>query len=120
MDFRVPDEIEMQSTVEVLAIAVAISPHPHSFPVERLKDGVLCPLLACIPLGEIPISLANFEMHLHAHRALRQGPDQRFEGFFCPVAVVVIMVKSIEANGLVARNQAAVGPNHYIVEIVPD
>jgi hypothetical protein len=120
MDFRVPDEVEMQSPVEVLAIAVAISPHPHSFPVERLQEGVLCPLLAGIPFGEIPISLANLEAHLHAHRALRQGPDQRFEGFLCPVAGVVIMVESVEANGLVARNEAAIGPNHYIVEIVPD
>ena len=120
MDFRVPDEVEMQSAVEVLAITVTISPHPHSFPVERLQDGVLGPLLAGIPLGEIPISLGNLESYLHAHRALRQGPDQRFEGFLCPAAGVVIMVESVEANGLIARNEAAVGPNNYIVEIVPD
>src|SRR5262249_859414 len=106
--------------VEILTFTFPASPHPNPLPIERLQDCILSSLLSHVSVGEFPVSLGNLVSHLHSHGALGQRPNQRFECFLCAVPSVIVVIESIQPNGLISGDEAAVGPNYYVVEIVSD
>ena len=120
VDIGVPDEINVKPTVEVLALAFPGAPHSQALAIKRLQNGVLRSLLPRISLCEIPLSFADLVTYLHAHRALRQRANQRFERLLGSVAGVIVVVEGVQSSGFVAGDKAAIGPNHDVVKVVSD
>ena len=71
VDIRVPNEIEVEPPIEVVALSFPGTPHADALAIKRLQNGILRSLLLRISFDKVPRSFADFVAHLHPHRPLR-------------------------------------------------
>ena len=71
MDTRIPDEVEMQRVLEVIAFGVPLQPCLGLFTVDCFEDSIGILLLPDVACDQIAGTLRNLKSCLQPHRALR-------------------------------------------------
>ena len=68
---RIPDEVEVQRVLEVIALGVPLPPRLGLFTVECLQDGIKTVLFAVVACDQIADTFGNLKSRLQSHGAFR-------------------------------------------------
>src|ERR1700685_1286373 len=60
VDVRVPDEVHVKSSLQVVSLLLAQVPQSEALPIERLKNGVLDSLFFDVTLGQVAMAVRHF------------------------------------------------------------
>src|SRR5271163_3567441 len=67
VDVRVPDEVDVKSSLQVVSLLLAQVPQSEALPIEGLKNGVLDSLFFDVTLGQVAMAVRDFIPNLHPH-----------------------------------------------------